>query len=334
MTSGNPQSEVRSAAQQWLLRLQSRDCGIGEREAFERWRTADPAHDIAYRAVEGVWQRSAALGTDPAFSDLLRQARRLPPERSWLRRAAPGLAMAASLVLTIGVGSYYLWQRPEDVPVVAYATVMGEQRTITLDDGSQVVLDTNSDLQVRYGKRERQLTLQWGQADFQVHHDTARPFVVHTAGGSVTATGTQFQVRVASGMDTVTLLQGQVVVAATGANPDKPEQVTLRVGERVAIQSGGRLGTPERLLETDLASTRGWTEGMLVVREWPLSRLVDEMNRYAVTPMRLDDPSLGSLPMSGSFKASDQQSFLLSLEYGWPIHIDRSKATEIVLRRK
>src|SRR3546814_772646 len=285
----------------------------GEREAFECWRNANPLHEAAYHAVEGVWQRSAAIGTDPALGDLLRQARRLPPERSRLQRILPKLAIAACLVLAVGLG-YYFVQRSSDVPAVEYATATGQQRTVVLDDGSQVVLDTNSNLQVQYGRRERRLTLLRGQVDFQVQHDTLRPFVVHTAGGTVTATGTRFQIHVAGGVDTVTLLQGQVVVAADRKRGDAG-RVTLNPGERVAIGADGRLGTLEHLPETELASAQGWTEGMLVVREWPLARLGGEMNRYTETPMRLGDPGMGALPMSGRFKASDQRSFLMSLEY-------------------
>src|SRR3546814_12227489 len=73
MNSGGIPSETRNAAQQWLLRMQSRECTAGEREAFECWRNANPLHEAAYHAVEGVWQRSAAIGTDPALGDLLRQ---------------------------------------------------------------------------------------------------------------------------------------------------------------------------------------------------------------------------------------------------------------------
>lgn len=332
MISDNIPPEVRRAAQQWYLRLQSSDCSAGEREAFERWHAAEPTHAAAYRMVNDVWQRSAALGADPSLDHLLRQARRLPPERSWLQRATPVLAMAACLVLALGIG-YYAWQKSENLPAVTYATATGEQRTVALDDGSHVVLDTNSDLQVQYGKRERRLTLLHGQADFQVHHDTARPFVVHVGDGTVTATGTRFQVRAADGIDTVILLEGQVVVASN-AKRGGPEQVTLQAGERVALQADGRLGAPERLADTELARARGWAEGMLVVREWPLARLVAEMNRYTSVPIRLGDPSLGTLPISGSFKASDQHSFLLSLEYGWPIRVDRRTPGEIVLQRK
>src|SRR3546814_20175856 len=102
----------------------------------------------------------------------------------------PKLSIASGLVLAVGLG-YFFVQRASEVPAVEYATATGQQRTVVLDDGSQVVLDTNSNLQVQYGRRERRLTLLRGQVDFQVQHDTLRPFVVHTAGGTVTATGTR-----------------------------------------------------------------------------------------------------------------------------------------------
>src|SRR3546814_10417550 len=167
------------------------------------------------------------------------------------------------------------------------ALVTGVQ-TCALPICSRVVLDTDSDLQVQYGKRERRLTLLKGRADFQVQHDTDRPFVVLVGDASVTATGTQFQVRASGEAGIVTLLEGQVVVAARDGKRSS-DQVTLRKGERVAIRPDGRLDAPERLSQTDMASARGWPEGMLVVRDWPLSRLEAEMNRYTATPIRLAD---------------------------------------------
>jgi transmembrane sensor len=242
--------------------------------------------------------------------------------------------LAACLILAIGIG-YRLWWLPAaTVSPIEYATGVGQQRMLVLKDGSKVVLDTASQLQVRYSTDARQLTLLHGRADFQVSHDPARPFVVQVEGGNITATGTRFQVRVTHRLDTVTLLKGRVVVASNEAKQDKTERVTLQAGERIAIEADGRLGMPKHLSDTDLASARGWTEGMLVVRGWPLARLVTEMNRYTTTPVRLGDPGLDNLPISGSFKASDQKSFLLALEYGWPIRVDRSTPGEIVLRHE
>src|SRR3546814_16543099 len=105
MTSGSIPSGVREAAQYWVLRMQSRECGPRERAAFERWRRADTAHDAAYRAVERVWQRSAALAGDAGMDHILRQARSPPPERPWLRRAAPARAPAEYLVVAAGLGA-------------------------------------------------------------------------------------------------------------------------------------------------------------------------------------------------------------------------------------
>src|SRR3546814_5279509 len=112
------------------------------------------------------------------------------------------------------------------------------------------------------------LPIQRGRADFSVQHDddAQRPFVVHAATGTVTATGTQFQVRVESGIGTGTLLEGQVRVAAQDG--EQQQVATLAPGERIAIQSTG-LGQLQHIPEAALASARGWTEGSLVVKGWP-----------------------------------------------------------------
>src|SRR3546814_7213537 len=98
--------------------------------------------------------------------------------------------MSACLVLAVGMG-YHRWRLAEEVAPIMYATTTGEQRTVALDDGSRVVLDTDSDLQVQYGKRERRLTLLKGRADFQVQHDTDRPFVVLVGDASVDVKSTR-----------------------------------------------------------------------------------------------------------------------------------------------
>src|SRR3546814_19581689 len=110
--------------------------------------------------------------------------------------------------------------------------VLGEQRSVTLKDGSQVILDTASELLVQYGSRERKLTLQRGWADFSVQHDdhAPRPFVVPAAPGTVTATGTQFQVRVETGLGPVTFLEDQFSVAAHDG--EQKQKTTLTQGQR------------------------------------------------------------------------------------------------------
>lgn len=325
-------AEIRALAQQWFARLLAPDCSDVDRAGFDRWRVADRAHADAYREVEDVWQRSGDMRTDPAIAAALQEALRIPARshasgRKWW----PALAVAATVVLAITMLVRVL--AVPEVPVVRYATVLGEQRTIVLPDGSKVVLDTATELFVQIDKRERNLTLQQGQAEFQVHKDASRPFVVRVGDGSVTATGTQFQVRTDHGASTVTLLEGRVLVAARVT--DAGQSRRLEAGERVTIESSGKLGDLQRVPEPDLVSARGWTEGNLVVKAWSLEVVLSEMNRYSSTKLRLEDPSLGSMPISGVFKAGDQQSFAMSLEYGWPIRADQRPAnSEIILSRK
>lgn len=333
MNATSANAEVRNAAQQWFARLMAQDCNDTERAAFERWRAASPANAAAFRQVEDVWQRSATMRDDPAIAAALQEALRpaAPPRKA--RRWWPALAAAASLLLTVTL--LIRMYGSEDVPALRYATIIGEQRTIALEDGSKVVLDTASVLQVQLGERERRLTLEQGQADFHVRADTRRPFVVHAAGGSVTALGTQFQVRIDGDIGMVTLLEGQVRVAADAQDRWGQGQLAmLAAGERIAIEPMGKLGPVRRVSAPELASLRGWTEGSLVVKEWPLQMLLVEMNRYSDIKLRLSDPTLREVPISGVFKAGDQKSFAMSLEYGWPIRADRSADNEIVLRHK
>lgn len=330
MTVPSTSAEARAAAQRWFARLLAPDCSGSERAAFARWRAADPAHDAAYRQVEDVWARSARMREDPAIAMALVEALR-PAKQSHLIRNRKwlSLAAAAAVILAVGTASWRFW--PGEAQAVRYSTALGEQRTVKLEDGSLVVLDTNTELSVRFNSRERDLTLGRGRADFTVRHDAKWPFVVHTAEGSVTATGTRFQVRVQDDKSTVTLLQGGVKVATS----DATESAVLTPNESITVEAPGRLGVPRAVSNAELSSLRGWTQGNLVVKGWPLTAVLAEMNRYSSIKLRLGDPSLGSTSISGVFKAGDQKSFAMALEYGWAIHADsRPSANEIVLTRR
>ncbi|MDR6841304.1 FecR family protein [Pseudoxanthomonas sacheonensis] len=333
----NPQTidaEVSTAARRWLARLHGHDCTEFERAAFRRWYEAEPAHATTYDELLDIWQRSTAVHShdDAAFAAALREARQPP----WSRRLSNWMPqMAAAAAIVVVVAGLFLYLAPGDSPQVRYATVMGEQSTIALEDGSQLVLDTGTEVEVQYGRRERNLTLMHGQAEFQVQHDPARPFVVHVGHGTVTATGTRFQVRAEQGVSAVTLLEGQVVVAAQPAPSGlSGATATLAPGERVTFESDGRLSPRQSLREADMTRLRAWTGGQLVIRDWPLEKVLAELNRYSAIQLELGDPALRDLPISGRFKTSDPQTFAQSLEYGWPIRAERPTDDRIVLRRR
>lgn len=319
-------------AAEWLVRLDGDDCSASELEAFERWRSADPLRAVAYRQARTMWRDSSAVIRDSlALSEAARQALRHSPERRAPRRwlwPAASLATAAA----VAVAAVLYWPKPPPAPPVGtrYATAAGEQRNVALADGSALTLDTQTVVVERYSPHERRVDLRQGQAQFEVQGDPARPFVVHAGNGTVTAIGTRFQVRVADAVATVTLLKGVVHVAARAADGSARVDA-LQAGQRIRFDAQGRLGEVEL---ADLKAVEGWTQGKLYVDDWPLRDFVAELNRYSTTRLRIDDPGLEDVRISGVFQTRNRDNLERLLSQGWGIRSRQVAPDEIVLTRQ
>lgn len=324
-----PGATASEQAADWFLRLQEPDCTAGERAAFERWR-ADPVHAEAYRQVQALWRDAAQLArADPGLHALAQRA--LSPRadaRAWWRR--PSLAAAAAVALALVAGGYWLGVHAPATGGVQHATLVGEQRSVTLEDRSTLVLDTQTVLVERYSARERRIDLQRGQAQFQVQGNPERPFVVHAGGGTVTAIGTRFQVRVDERHTTVTLLEGRVQVATRPAS-GPARSMSLQAGQALRFSADGMSAGP---MPADLKAVEGWTEGKLVVDQWRLQDLISEINRYSDTRLRIDDADLRELPVSGTFYTRDRAGLARMLEAGWDIRSRPVSDQDILLTRE
>lgn len=318
---------IQAEARRWFARLLAPDCASVERATFERWRIANPDHAAAYARVERLMGRVAELRDDPTIGLAVRDAARLRPVRPWWPRVA-GFALAASIVLA--VAGFIIFRVGHQVSQAArYTTAVGEQRSVRLADGSTIRLDTDTQIDVRYTSDERRVDLLHGRAQYTVAHDTARPFVVVTLGGTVTAVGTEFQTGIRNDTVVVTLLRGKVVVAdSTSAHPHR---AVLTPGEQLVYNASGTLWNTAK---ADVEAAHDWTQGKLVFRGEPLSALVREVNRYSSAKLRIADPSITNLRISGTFRADDQESLLLALRGIWSIHATPQPDGEILLTRK
>lgn len=325
-----PGATASEEAADWFLRLQEPDCPARARAEFQRWHAADPAHAAAYRRVQRLWADASELAReDPALGDVARRAlHHRPGAEAPMRRWRPLLAVAATLIVAVVVGGYLL--TPRAPTGTQYATAAGEQRNVALADGSTLTLDTRTVLVERYGRRERRIDLLQGRADFQVQGDPARPFVVHAQGGTVTALGTRFQVRVGEHDTAVTLLEGNVRIA-TRPEGGEERSAALHPGQALRFRTDGRIGAVE---PGDVKAAQAWTEGKLHVDGWHLQDLVDEINRYSDTRLRIDDAALRELPISGTFYTRDRDGLARMLEAGWGIRTQRLGDREILLIRQ
>jgi transmembrane sensor len=226
----------------------------------------------------------------------------------------------------------------------SFHTGHGERTTITLPDGSQVTLNTDTVVRTQAMEGMRQVYLDQGQAFFRVAKDPRHPFVVNAAGRTVTAVGTAFDVRVDQGRFAVTLVEGKVKVeapvperavsAASGA-PDAPLHV-----QSTEMVAGTQLQAAEdtawKLVPVDAVRETSWTRGQLVFLRRPLGEVVDELNRYSATQIVIDDQSLAKVPITGTFTPGDNEGFAAAVvSYGMAAIARKSDETiELVGRRQ
>jgi transmembrane sensor len=305
-------------ASRWLAGRDARPADPELSAALEQWLQADIRHRVAYLKLESAWHRSDKLrelrpldrGVDP---DLLR-----PPRRYW------SLAIAASVVLAMLVAGLYVantrlgWQR--------YETRIGGLSRIVLEDGSVVDLNTDSEVRVRIGSREREVRLVRGEGRFQVAHDQARPFVVSAANAEVRAVGTAFAVRLRTPQQ-VDVLVSEGTVAIEGrrlahAPPVHAGETAVVLPDRLSIR---------RVEAQQLARRMSWTTGRLQFRGDSLADAVEEFNRYNRRHLRLADASLAQLRVGGTFNATDPESFAAALASTFNLRVGHD-TDAIVLR--
>jgi len=294
---------------------------LAERRSRNAWLDADPDHARAYADQQRLWDRVGDLADDSELQALKTAGLAALNRRRWLQPRRL-IALAASLVVLVGAGSFFS-RLVETPPPVAYATALGEQRTETLADGTEIVLNTDSAVQVSYSNHRRAVALRQGEAQFEVAHDAARPFVVSVGHDTVTALGTRFQVRREPGSTSVTLLQGSVEIAHGN------ERYRLRPDERAVISS--RTGVS--IASIDPASAEAWLDGWLRFRGTPLAEVIAEANRYSPRKLRLGDPRLANVQLSGTFRAGDSASIADAASLILPVRVARS-GDELVLQPK
>ncbi|MCR5876304.1 FecR domain-containing protein [Phenylobacterium sp. J426] len=209
-----------------------------------------------------------------------------------------------------------------------YATGIGEHRTVTLADGSTLQMNAATKLSVVLRRDRREVTLQEGEAIFDVAHDVRRPFEIAVGDRTVRVVGTQFDVRRRGGELSVTVARGAVEVrpAAGSSGP----AYRLHPDQRLDHREGD---TTVDLATVDAQEVLGWRTGRLVYREQPLSQVVSDLNHQFSTPIHVEDPALAATPISGVLVLDDQDAVIRRLALLVPIRAVRSDAG-LVLRRE
>ena len=301
-------AEQERAALAWLSVLHDQP-DSGDQATFSRWLLADPAHAEAYAQAQVVWELSEVAGATLAEEESLAMQRYLSvmdkSRRSRLWHWSGGLAMAACLLLMVGVFAGWQPARWVDDLGADYVSVPGQVRTVVLADQSQVTLDADSAIAVNFSGGERHVQLRRGVAFFHVTH-TGEPFVVDADGGEARVLGTEFEVRLQPGGAQVTVLSGRVGVKA-GKNA---AQQILTADQQIAYDAG----VTDTVHHVDSQARLGWRSGWLSYYKTPLVDVVADLKRYYPGQIVLLNSELGARKISGSFPSQDPQAVLNSLQ--------------------
>lgn len=308
--AGSIEPKVIRQAADWWARLRE-DCSAAERDRFERWRQAEPTHELAWQRLNAL-TRDVAAGVAPAgpavASRTLLQA---PLIRS--RRTAIRLMVSA---VGLGIGAWVV-SEPAAIRRLSadLRTGTGERRSMRLPDGTHVELNAGSAMDLRYTATLRELVLLQGEILVETARDPAgRPFSVRTRGGVLTPVGTRFVVRdLDGGRMRVAVLEGAVDVHGLAA--DAPSRV--QAGEQADFSARGEF----RAAALEPGSS-AWLQGMLIADEMPLSDFLNELGRHRAGVLQCADAA-ANLRVVGAFPVADTDKVLDMLQEILPVRVRR-----------
>jgi transmembrane sensor len=373
-------AQVYEEASHWLVLHRSGRLSKEDKRCFDGWLRASPERIEAYLEISAIWEEVALLDPHPNMTaaDLIARARADdtvlplmdpgdppsdPKERSFVVRLTRAIRPAARMpsnralglaatLAAVGVAcaALTIW----GIRTPRYSTTLGEQRSITLADGSVVHMNARSAIGVKFLPHWREVTLLRGQALFTVTQDARRPFLVQAGNTRIEVVGTRFDVNEAPEGTVITVVRGRVAVFGPQISrmrrrlqtrpvpsqgedsgdllrhlPGHTRPIFLGADEELTVSA-------DRLTEVkhvDAADITAWTDRRFVFDDAPLAEVVSEFNRYSARPLLVTDPEIADFRINAVFSSPDS-SLLVHFLRGQPgVRVDES-SSEIRISKK
>ena len=328
------------AAADWLVRLQSTEISLEETLEWQAWIHENPANAEAFARIEEISQALRDLPAPAALSAAVLAGDRYDasvPIKEWKPRGVrqrPWAALGVAASFALFALAFSFWRMPA-AATKAFETDVGENRSITLADGSVVSLGGDTRIEVALSDHVRAIELTKGEALIKVAKDAARPFKVRAGDATIIAGGTEFNVERDSDRAVVSVTEGRVEVKPElGLLPVsllqefKPKLRSVRVNAGQQTTAGSA-GIEEPTKMEDPAT--GWQIGHLAFRLQPLRYVLEDVNRYAHKPIVLETESMGTLVITGTVERENIGGWIKSLEHAFDLQATED-ADHIVLR--
>lgn len=302
--------ELAEIAAQWFARM---DSGKGDHAEFEAWRAADPRHAAAFARVYASMRQLEKLRGLTAPVEPLPT----PTRRSILtsgRIAAGVVAMVALGALAVNFGNGR----------VRAETVVGERKSVTFADGSQVELNTDTEAEWRVTDKQRDLWLKRGEVALKIAPNP-RPLRLQAGRHSADLAPGEYIARLRDTSLDLISLSGTATIAGEDITP-----LTIAPAQAAILTQGS--GRVRPVSSNDMDFLTGWRNDELILNGQVLSEVVEEYNRYLDKKIIIANPELGAIPLGGRFANHDPSKLLAGLEASFGIHVAHESHSTILSR--
>ncbi|WP_404421858.1 FecR family protein [Thalassospira australica] len=320
-------TDLGDQAIEWLVMLQSGDAGARDHAAFADWCAQSPDHARAAAEARSLfaaigqteaaqqWQENPDIRNEtgsfqspaPRGAPTRRQPTLQPAQRR-VFGARPGrLAIAGAMVCALMLAVFGGLEATGPIArwTSDYSTAIGQQRAVTLADGSVAHMNTASAFSVDFSGPRREIRLEAGEVIFDVAKDADHPFVVFANGGAARAVGTVYGVRLEGEGANVTVREGIVEVTNGDSEP-----VRITVGQQAHYDTDGGL---RKITDADLAAYGSWQRGKLIFNQRHLSDVMAELERYQPGRIIVARDALRGLTVTGVFETADLDAVFASI---------------------
>ena len=320
-------SKSNRQAVDWFLSRKYIDWTRSDEAAFLEWCSKED-NFIKHQKFEETWDTLDGLVKDQPHVAILSSRKKDRFINSKIKWVASFAAVAATLAIVL----INQFSQPENIYTVSLQTMVGQQKTYTLKDGSIITLNTDSKLDVSFADQKRSITLDQGQAFFEVAKDPERPFIVSAGITATQAIGTKFDVyRMTDGNIRISVVEGIVEVTHPNATNNIKHHLAQQLTKDEILTVTPQLAAT-KTVDGKLENQLSWKVGVLDFNASPLENVIFEVNRYGQKKIIIKDDRIKSFEVSGIFKISDLDTFVSTIKNILPINVVDSKNSELYLR--
>ncbi|MDH2236560.1 FecR domain-containing protein [Pigmentiphaga sp. GD03639] len=300
-------ARILDEAAHWLARRHASDFSESEHAELMRWRGQSAIHEHVWQQAERLKERMSAVPA-PMGMAVLGRPRRAAGRRQFLKTAALALGAPALGWLAYRRLPWQAWN-------AEFRTATGERRSVTLADGSRILLNTATAVSADFDGTFRRVRQHAGEILVETAHSARyadQPFIVQTGDGEMQALGTRFIVRMHEQGTTLSVLDGAVGITSARS----AQRTVVQAGERAEFDSQAVRAVAALPSEAD-----AWTHGVLYAHDMRLEDFLAELARYRPGVLQCA-PDAADLRVSGSFQVNDTARVLDLLTRTLPVRTE------------